>query len=111
MSALNDHRLSRIEAFRVQDRFPRYVVRNARGNPQAYGGGIQARVLVTDQGVRGWATSNVPDDQVTPLISERISDLFDPAMGTRRRAMGLDLALHDLAGQHGDLVSIRACTQ
>lgn len=89
---LEDHKLEKFENVRVQDRFPRYVGRNAKGNPQAYGGSIQVRILTTDQGAQGWATSNNPDEEVEPLIGERISDLFDVQRGTAERAYGIDLA-------------------
>ena len=96
---LEHHRLERIEAVRSRDTFPRYVGRNAKGNPQKYGGGNQIRILTTDQGAQGWAASSVPDEAVLPLIGEKISDLIDPDTGALERAMGLDQPLHDLAGR------------
>ena len=95
---LENHRLESTIVHRVKDRFPRWVGRNARGNPQAYGSGIQFRILTTDQGAKGWATSNVPNEQIEPLIGHKISDLFDPKNGSFAHAYGIDLALHDLAG-------------
>ncbi len=96
---LESHRLQGIKAYKVRDRFPRFVGRNAKGEPQEYGGSIQIRVLTTDQGVEGWGSSHVPDEEVLPLIGEKISDLIDPESGTGEHAMRLDLPLHDLAGQ------------
>ena len=96
---LDSHRLQGIKAYKVRDRFPRFVGRNAKGEPQKYGGSIQIRVLTTDQGVEGWGSSHVPDEEVLPLIGEKISDLIDPESGTGEHAMRLDLPLHDLAGQ------------
>ena len=96
---LENHRIESIEPHRIKDRFPRYVGRNAKGKPQAYGGGMQLRIVTTDQGAKGWASSNTPDEQVTPLIGEKLSDLFDLETGTHERAYGLDLVLHDLVGR------------
>jgi D-galactarolactone cycloisomerase len=96
---LEGHRLIRIDSQRVQDRFPRYVGRNATGKPQAYGAGTQFRVLTTDQGAQGWGTSHLPEEQLQPLLSRRIADLIDPAAGVFEHARGLDQPLHDLAGR------------
>ena len=96
---LENHRIESIEPHGIKDRFPRYVGRNAKGKPQAYGGGMQLRIVTTNQGAKGWASSNTPDEQVTPLIGEKLSDLFDLATGTHERAYGLDLVLHDLIGR------------
>jgi len=96
---LEDHRLQGFKTYRVRDRFPRFVGRNAKGDPQQRGGNIQVRVITTDQGVSGWGSSHVPSEALEPLIGQRISDLFDPARGTSEQAMALDLPLHDLAGQ------------
>jgi len=95
---LEDHRLERVETIPSQDRFPRYVGRNAKGGPQRYGAGNQIRVLITDQGARGWAASHVPEEELTRLIGEKISDLIDPGTGTFDHALGIDQPLHDLAG-------------
>jgi len=96
---LEDHRLQSFETYRVRDRFPRFVSRNAKGNPQKYGGSIQVRVITTDQGMKGWGSSHVPDEEIKPLIGERMSDLIDPDVGTSEHASTLDLPLHDLAGK------------
>ena len=96
---LENHRIESIEPHRIKDRFPRYIGRNAKGKPQAYGGGMQLRIVTTDQGAKGWASSNTPDEQVTPLIGEKLSDLFDLETGTHEHAYGLDLVVHDLVGR------------
>jgi len=97
---LEDHRLARVEGRVITETYPRWIGRNSFGNPQGFGNNrIQVRILTTDQGARGWASSNTPDDQVTPLIGERISDLFSPQTGAAEHAYAIDLALHDLAGR------------
>ena len=42
--------------------------------------------------------SGAPAEQVESLLGARVSDLFDPNVGTDREADPLDLVLHDLAG-------------
>ena len=96
---LDSHRLQGFKTYRVRDRFPRFVGRNAKGNPQKYGGSIQVRVITTDQRVSGWGSSHVPDEELEPLIGGRVSDLFDPDVGTSDHALALDMPLHALAGQ------------
>jgi len=96
---LEEHRLERIEPHKVKDRFPRFVGRNRNGEPQGYGGGIQLRVLTTDQGAKGWGVSVVAEEKLRPLIGRRISELIDPQTGTFEEALGIDLPLHDLAGR------------
>jgi len=97
--ALSEHRIARIEARRLQDRFGRFVGRNSRGNPTGTGAGFQVRSLITNKGARGWGMSHVPDGRVKKFIGARVSDLFDPARGTADEAMAeLDIPLHDLAG-------------
>ncbi|HUT35762.1 MAG TPA: enolase C-terminal domain-like protein [Planctomycetota bacterium] len=97
--ALSEHRIAKIEARRLQDRFPRFVGRNSKGNPTGTGAGFQVRTLITDKGARGWGMSWVPDDQVQKFVGARVSDLFDVAQGTCEDARSvLDFVLHDLAG-------------
>ena len=95
---LENHRLKQITTLQSQDRFPRFVGRNAHGKPQAYGAGNQIRVLTTDQGAQGWATSHVPEETLHPLIGQKISDLFDLTHGTLNHALGIDQPLYDLVG-------------
>jgi len=52
---LADHRVAKIEALHVQDRFPRSIGPNGKGNPAGGGGGYQVRIVTTDQGATGWA--------------------------------------------------------
>lgn len=96
---LNDHKLKSIEAFSTRDTFPRYVGRNAFGNPQRYGAGIGGLRLTTDRGAQGWGTGGRLED-LKPLLGLPLSDLFDPNIGILDdRARGLDIGLHDLAGR------------
>ncbi len=95
---LSEHRLANMEARRLQDRYPRRVGRNCKGNPAGWGGGYQVRRLTTDKGASGWAMSWVPDERVADLVGRPISELFDLDRGTAADADGLDLPLHDLVG-------------
>jgi len=52
---LENHKLECIDTIPSRDRFPRYVGRNAFGNPQKYGAGNKVRLLTSDQGAQGWA--------------------------------------------------------
>lgn len=96
---LENHRIKSIETIKSRDRFPRYIGRNAFGNPQAYGAGNQIRVVTTDQGAQGWAASAVPQEELQPLIGQKLSDLFDLETGTDERAFGIDQPLYDLVGR------------
>ncbi|MFQ6130707.1 MAG: enolase C-terminal domain-like protein, partial [Armatimonadota bacterium] len=96
--ALSEHRLAKIEARRLRDRYPRRVGRNSKGRPVGGGGAYQVRTITTDQGVSGWAMSWVPDDRLGDIIGRPISELFDIEQGTLPPGDGLDLPLHDLAG-------------
>ena len=97
--ALAEHRIRKIEARRLQDRFPRFVGRNCKGRPAGRGGGYQVRTLITDKGARGWGMSWVPDDRVRKFVGRRVSDLFDLQRGTTEEAFNeIDLPLHDLVG-------------
>jgi L-alanine-DL-glutamate epimerase-like enolase superfamily enzyme len=96
---LAEHRIARMDAQTLTDRYPRSVGRNSKGNPTGRGGTYQVRTVVTDQGVRGWAMSYMPDEKVRHLIGARISDLFDLVEGTSDEAVGIELPLYDLAGQ------------
>lgn len=96
---LSEHKIAKIEARKLQDRFPRFVGRNCKGNPTGTGASFQVRTLTTDKGARGWGMSWVPDDQVAKFAGARVGDLFDVAQGTCEEARNLlDFVLHDLAG-------------
>jgi L-alanine-DL-glutamate epimerase-like enolase superfamily enzyme len=95
---LSAHRIASISARQVQDRYPRSVGPNSRGDPAGGGGSYQVRAITTDQGVQGWAMCHAKDDEVQKFIGARVSDLFDPAKGASDEAFPLDLVLHDLSG-------------
>ncbi|MBM4080754.1 MAG: mandelate racemase, partial [Planctomycetes bacterium] len=97
--ALSEHRIARIEARQVQDRYPRPVGRNARLGHHGTGRGYKAHVLTTDQGATGWGIAQAADEQVQAFVGARVSDLFDAEQGAAERAVGLDIALHDLAAR------------
>jgi len=98
MRTLSEHRLAKIEARTLKDRFPRGVGRNARGNPAGRGGSYQIRILTTDKGVSGWGMSWVPDERVTGLVKTPISELFDLENGEHPQAEVIALPLYDLVG-------------
>ena len=95
---LSEHRIAKMETRRLGDRYPRFVGRNARGRPCGRGGGYQIRILVTDQGARGWAMSYAPHEQVKHLIGARVGDIFDVEHGPAEDAYLIEKPLHDLAG-------------
>ena len=55
---LSDHRVAKIESRAMQDRFPRSLGPNGKGNPVGGGGSYQVQVITTDQGISGWAMSS-----------------------------------------------------
>ena len=95
---LSEHRIAKIEANRSNDRYLRFVGRNAKGNPAGRGFGRPIRVLVTDKGARGGAMSGIPDDQARKLTGTRVSDLFDLSKGAVEEAYPVELPLYDLVG-------------
>ena len=99
MRELAQHRIVRIEARPMQDRYPRVVGPNSHDEkPKGRGGSFQIRIVTTDQGAVGWSMCHLKDEEIKPFIGRRVVDLFDIANGTRDEAMGLDRVLHDLAG-------------
>jgi len=50
---LSEHKIAKIEARKLQDRFPRFVGRNCKGNPTGTGASFQVRTLTTDKGASG----------------------------------------------------------
>jgi D-galactarolactone cycloisomerase len=96
--SLSEHRIQRIEACTLHDRYPRLVGRNARRGHHGTGGQYQIRILTTDKGARGWGMSHGPDEQVQKFVGAKVSDLFDVVEGTNEDALLLDIPLHDLAG-------------
>lgn len=89
---LENHRLERVETYDVVDKFPRHVGRNAKNPPEACGGKAHLQLLATDQRATGWALSHVSEEEIKPLIGQRLSELFDPEKGTAEHAFCLDLA-------------------
>jgi D-galactarolactone cycloisomerase len=96
--SLSEHRIQRIEACTLHDRYPRLVGRNARRGHHGTGGQYQIRILTTDKGARGWGMSHGPDEQVQKFVGAKVSDLFDVVEGTNEDALLLDIPLHDLVG-------------
>jgi L-alanine-DL-glutamate epimerase-like enolase superfamily enzyme len=95
---LSSHRIAKIEAWRSNDRYTRSLGPNSKGGPKGRGYGRQFRTVTTDQGTVGIGMSWAPDKQVESFVGAKVSDLFDPEVGTGREADPLDLVLHDLAG-------------
>jgi len=87
---LSDHRVAKVESRAMQDRFPRSLGPNGKGNPVGGGGGYQVQVITTDQGASGWAMSSA---------GTRLDELFDLASGTTDLVpQEMDRAFHDLVG-------------
>jgi L-alanine-DL-glutamate epimerase-like enolase superfamily enzyme len=95
---LAEHRIAKFTTRRLQDRYPRHVGPNARGQPVGRGGGDQVRIVTTDRGAVGWAMNHWPHERVKRFIGARVGDLFDLERGTDPDAFELDKILHDLAG-------------
>jgi L-alanine-DL-glutamate epimerase-like enolase superfamily enzyme len=96
--ALAEHRIAKIEARRIRDRYPRRVGRNSKGRPAGGGGSYQIRRLTTDKGVSGWGMSWVPDERVQQLVGARVSDLFALETGVLDDARVIEIPLYDLIG-------------
>ena len=92
------HRIVKITARQVRDRFPRSIGPNARGRPVGGGGSYQVRTITTDQGAEGWAMCHLSDEAVQNFVGMRVGDLFDVQTGATEAAGALGRALHDLAG-------------
>lgn len=96
---LAGHRLAKIEAVQVQDRFPRSVGPNGKTNPVGGGGRYQVRIVTTDQGAVGWAMCATKDPEAQRLVGARLDDLFDLDQGTSDRVpQEMDRMLYDLVG-------------
>lgn len=97
--ALAEHRIAGIELRQMRDRFPRLVGPGARGRPTGHGGGFRVRIVTTDQGVSGWASSGGAGGE-DRLRGRRVSDCFSTEHGIASDVPGfLDRVLHDLAGR------------
>ena len=96
---LAGHRIAKIEARQVQDRFPRFIGPNGRGNPAGGGGGFQVRMVTTDQGATGWAMSSTRDPEAQKLVGARLNELFDLPVGTTDQVpQEMDRMFFDLVG-------------
>jgi len=91
------HRIVKIAAQRVRDRYPRSLGPNARLGPHGRGGSYQVRIIVTDKGATGWAMCYLPDEAVRPFVGAKVGDLFDLEVGAAPEAGALENPLHDLA--------------
>jgi D-galactarolactone cycloisomerase len=124
---LEDHRLTSIETSKLVSRYPRTIGPNARWGSHRSGSEDNVVIIGTDSGASGWGLVPArawaeqaldaagidglpigtlsdllePDvEGVQRLIGRRVGDLFQPDVGViDDAALGLDLALHDLAGR------------
>lgn len=55
------HRIVKITARQVRDRFPRSIGPNSRGRPVGGGGSYRVRTVTTDKGAEGWAMCYLPE--------------------------------------------------
>jgi len=95
---LSEHRIVRMEARQLQDRYPRFVGKNSHLGAVGWGGGYQVRRVITDQGASGWGMSHVKDDVVAPLIGRSVPNLYDMEQGVSDEARAIEIPLHDLVG-------------
>jgi len=95
---LSQHRIVKIEARRLQDRYPRMVGRNAKGNPAGRGGSYQLRMLTTDKDKRGWGMSAPPEERVRKFVGARVGDIFGLENGPIEEAFAIQIPLYDLVG-------------
>jgi len=94
---LSEHRIVKMEARRVRDRYSHWVGPNSRGRPAGWGGAFQVRTLITDRGARGWGMNHWKPEQVSKFQGARVGDLFDLDRSAVGDAWMLDIPLHDLA--------------
>jgi hypothetical protein len=96
---LAEHRIAKIEARTVQDRYPRSVGPNGKGNPVGGGGSYQVRIATTDHGATGWAMCAGNDELVRKFIGARLSSLFELSVGTTDELpQEMDRMIFDLVG-------------
>lgn len=94
---LKGHRIRKLETGRVRMRWPRLVGKNARLNVHGHGPTVRVVRVTTDKGATGWGA--LRGRSPMGLEGKTLTDLFDPAVGvTDSKAVPLDFALHDLAG-------------
>jgi len=103
VSELADHRIASLRETRVCTRYPRHLGKNARRDDHGELNKLPVIEIATDRGATGWG--GVPRGYEAGadeawLSGTRLSELIDPDIGViAPRAMGLDTALHDLAGR------------
>ena len=81
------HRIVKITARQVRDRYPRSIGPNSRGRPVGGGGSYRVRTIATDKGAEGWAMCYLPDEAVQKFIGMRVGDLFDVETGASEEAV------------------------
>jgi D-galactarolactone cycloisomerase len=93
-------RITHLERTTIQAHYPRTIGRNARLGSHGTGPESKIVILHTDSGVSGWGMVAGAVPAAEQVVGRRVVELFDPAVGTVEPAvLGLDFALHDLAGQ------------
>lgn len=98
---LDRHFIRSVERSSIRTRYPRTVGRNARLGSHGNGGDADIAILHTDTGKAGWGLVAGPID-AEQVVGRSVAELIDPASGVHAE-IGLDFALHDLAGQILDL--------
>lgn len=96
---LSEHIITRIEHGVFVGVRPRVVGRNAiRG---VHGQTVDQRIvrLQTNKGATGWAWPRASVEDAQRLLGKRLSDIFDPNIGTCDEFLAFDFPLWDLAGQ------------
>ena len=86
---LAEHRITKIETKRSNDRYSHFVSRGAKGGPTRFGFGREVRIVVTDQGTRGGAMPEAKREDIAALIGLRVSDLYNMETGSFDHAMSV----------------------
>lgn len=101
---LQYHKIDCIKTKRVRSRYPRLYGKNSRLPEHSYGVDFLIYEIFTDKGGHGWGIKkHNPLTQGTSMnqlfSGKNVSDLFSVETGvTDEKAVSLDFALHDLAG-------------
>jgi len=91
--------ITKIDAATLRGTRPRTVGRNARLGVHGKKASDPIVRLHTKTGVVGWGWCRAKQDEARKLLGRKLSDVFDPAAGTRDAWLAFDFPLWDLAGR------------
>ena len=108
---LSYHTIEKINTFKVRTHFPRLVGKNAFRDEHAYGDEVVVKEIITDKGASGWGLASwlfyhqsLEEDKL--ILGKKVSEVFDPMtgiIGTDKKLLTFDFALHDLGGKILDI--------